>query len=311
MANNQPDFSGWATVYNIKCTDGRTIKRGAFDDMDGQRVPLVWQHQHDNPENVLGYAILHSDEQGRGMRTDGYFNDTPKAETAKQILAHGDIDSLSIYANRLTENSRKEVYHGTIKEVSLVMFGANSDARVDYTSLHHADMSLEELYSDAIIYNGVHFQHDGDGDGDGDGVDSGEENGGGDGYDSDVSDDEICDMIADMSDDELSEFLESLDDDELEALNDILEEKGESLSHADEDADQDFGIESSQDLIDAYSALPENEMNLINQFLACVGQKKEVPEDLIKSVASMIESKDKPTQVKLLTMLSIAKGDNS
>ena len=299
MGNNQPDFSGWATVYNIKCTDGRTIKRGAFDDMDGQRVPLVWQHQHDNPENVLGYAILHSDEQGRGMRTDGYFNDTPKAETAKQILAHGDIDSLSIYANRLTENSRKEVYHGTIKEVSLVMFGANSDARVDYTSLHHADMSLEELYSDAIIYNGVHFQHDGDGAG----YDSES--------DSDMSDDEIYDMLANMSDDELSEFLKSLDDDELEELNDILEKKAESLSHADEDADQDFGIKSSQDLIDAYSALPENEMNLINQFLACVGQKKEVPEDLIKSVASMIESKDKPTQVKLLTMLSIAKGDNS
>ena len=131
MPNVQPDFSGWATVYDRKCTDGRTIKKGAFDDMDGQKVPLVWQHQHDDPDNVLGYAILHADEQGRGIRTDGYLNDTPKADNVRKILEHGDIDSLSIYANKLTENSRKEVMHGTIKEVSLVMFGANSDARVD------------------------------------------------------------------------------------------------------------------------------------------------------------------------------------
>ena len=111
MPNVQPDFSGWATVYERKCTDGRTIKRGAFDDMDGQKVPLVWQHQHDDPDDLLGYAILHADEQGRGMRTDGYLNDTPKADNVRKILEHGDIDSLSIYANKLTENSRMEFMH--------------------------------------------------------------------------------------------------------------------------------------------------------------------------------------------------------
>lgn len=306
MPNEKPDFSGWATVYGRKCTDGRTIKKGAFDDMDGAKVPLVWQHLHVDPDNVIGYAILHADKQGRGMRADGYFNNSAKARSTREILEHGDIDSLSIYANQLTENNRKEVYHGTIKEVSVVMFGANADARIDYTSLHHSEMSLEELYSDAIIYNGVHFAHGDDG---GEGSDEG-----GDGSDEDnteMSDDEFVEGLSSMSDDDLDAFLDSLSDEELDALNDYLDARGDSngkLSHADESND-DFGIKSSQDLIDAYSALPENEMDLMNRFLVGMG-KGDISEDLVKKVASMIESKDKPTQVKLLTMLSIAK-DNT
>lgn len=281
MPNVQPDFSGWATVYDRKCTDGRTIKRGAFDDMDGQKVPLVWQHQHDDPDNVLGYAILHADEQGRGIRTDGYLNDTPKADNVRKILEHGDIDSLSIYANKLTENSRKEVMHGTIKEVSLVMFGANSDARVDYTSLHHSEMSLEDLYSDAIIYNGVHFEHSEDTE---DTEDTPDEASIFDGVDLDNLD------------------LSSLTDEELESVAQYLA----SLSHAEEEDDETYGIESAQDLIDAYSALPEDEMNLMNRFMIHLGKKEQVPEDLIQSVSAMIDSKDEPTKVKLLTMLSLA-----
>lgn len=278
MPNVQPDFSGWATVYDRKCTDGRTIKRGAFDDMDGQKVPLVWQHQHDDPDNVLGYAILHADEQGRGIRTDGYLNDTPKADNVRKILEHGDIDSLSIYANKLTENSRKEVMHGTIKEVSLVMFGANSDARVDYTSLHHSEMSLEDLYSDAIIYNGVHFEHS---------------------EETEDTPDEVS--IFDGVDlDNLD--LSSLTDEELESVAQYLA----SLSHAEEEENETYGIESAQDLIDAYSALPEDEMNLMNRFMIHLGKKEQVPEDLIQSVSAMIDSKDEPTKVKLLTMLSLA-----
>lgn len=278
MPNVQPDFSGWATVYDRKCTDGRTIKRGAFDDMDGQKVPLVWQHQHDDPDNVLGYAILHADERGRGIRTDGYLNDTPKADNVRKILEHGDIDSLSIYANKLTENSRKEVMHGTIKEVSLVMFGANSDARVDYTSLHHSEMSLEDLYSDAIIYNGVHFEHS-------------EET-------EDTPDEASIFDGVDLDNLDLS----SLTDEELESVAQYLA----SLSHAEEEEDETYGIESAQDLIDAYSALPEDEMNLMNRFMIHLGKKEQVPEDLIQSVSAMIDSKDEPTKVKLLTMLSLA-----
>lgn len=284
MPNVQPDFSGWATVYDRKCTDGRTIKKGAFDDMDGQKVPLVWQHQHDDPDNVLGYAILHADKQGRGIRTDGYLNDTPKADNVRKILEHGDIDSLSIYANKLTENSRKEVMHGTIKEVSLVMFGANSDARVDYTSLHHSEMSLEELYSDAIIYNGVHFEHS-------DETEDEKEN-------KDIPNEASIFDGVDLDNLDLS----SLTDEELESVAQYLA----SLSHAEEEENETYGIESAQDLIDAYSALPEDEMNLMNRFMIHLGKKEQVPEDLIQSISAMIDSKDEATKVKLLTMLSLA-----
>lgn len=254
MPNTQPDFTGWATVYGVKCTDGRTIKHGAFDDMDGAKVPLVWQHQHDDPENVIGYAILHS-VPDTGMACDGYLNDSAKGNQTRLILEHGDVDSLSIYANHLRENSSKEVFHGEIKEVSVVLCGANSKARVDYTSLHHADMSLEEMYSDAIIYNGVHFAHE----------------------------DEDCE-------------------------EDYEEEEDLGLFHADDmNEDETYGIESSQDLIDAYSALNPNEMDLVNKFLAYFAQDKEPPQEEVNALTSMIESKDKPTQVKLLTMLLIAR----
>ena len=185
---------------------------------------------------------------------------------------------MSIYANKLTENSRKEVMHGTIKEVSLVMFGANSDARVDYTSLHHSEMSLEDLYSDAIIYNGVHFEHS-------------EET-------EDTPDEKSIFDGVDLDNLDLS----SLTDEELESVAQYLA----SLSHAEEEEDETYGIESAQDLIDAYSALPEDEMNLMNRFMIYLGKKEQVPEDLIQSVSAMIDSKDEATKVKLLTMLSLA-----
>lgn len=254
MPNTQPDFTGWATVYGVKCTDGRTIKHGAFDDMDGAKVPLVWQHQHDDPENVIGYAILHS-VPDTGMACDGYLNDSAKGNQTRLILEHGDVDSLSIYANHLRENSSKEVFHGEIKEVSVVLCGANSKARVDYTSLHHADMSLEEMYSDAIIYNGVHFAHE---------------------------------------------------DEDYE--EDYEEEEDLGLFHADDmNEDESYGIESSQDLIDAYGALKPDEMDLVNKFLAYFAQDKQASQEEVNALSAMIESKDKPTQVKLLTMLLIAR----
>ena len=262
MPNTQPDFTGWATVYGVKCTDGRTIKHGAFDDMDGAKVPLVWQHQHDDPENVIGYAILHS-VPDTGMACDGYLNDSVKGNQTRLILEHGDVDSLSIYANHLRENSSKEVFHGEIKEVSVVLCGANSKARVDYTSLHHADMSLEEMYSDAIIYNDVHFEHGDDGE---DGIDEGDD------------------------------YEEGEDDLDL------------GLFHADDmSEDESYGIESSQDLIDAYGSLEPDEMDLVNKFLAYFAQDKEPSQEEVNALTSMIESKDKPTQVKLLTMLLIAR----
>ena len=147
MKKNKPDFSGWATRNDLKCTDGRTIRHGAFDGCDGQRVPLVWNHQHNEPYNVLGHAILHNMDEG--VYADGYFNDTEQGENAKMLLEHGDISALSIYANQLKQKGG-DVLHGVIREVSLVLAGANPGAFIDSVSLSHGEESEEE----AIIYTG-------------------------------------------------------------------------------------------------------------------------------------------------------------
>lgn len=131
------DFSGWATKNDILCTDGRTIKRDAFKDDNGKVVPLVWMHQHNDPENVLGHALLLNCDDG--VYTYGKFNDTPEGEHAKTLVKNGDITSLSIYANHLKQDSRRNVMHGSIKEVSLVLAGANDGAVIENVMLEHSD----------------------------------------------------------------------------------------------------------------------------------------------------------------------------
>jgi HK97 family phage prohead protease len=162
----EPDFSGWATKANLKCSDGRTITSEAFKHMDGARVPLVWQHVHNDPSNILGYGILkHNDE---GVRIDGYFNNTSKAKEAKELVKHGDIRHLSIYANDLVEKN-KVVMHGNIRETSLVLAGANKGAVIDRVNIRHSDGSVEELDDEVIIFTGLELSlaHAEDGDGDG------------------------------------------------------------------------------------------------------------------------------------------------
>lgn len=134
---NTRDFGGYATRYNIKCTDGRTILPGAFDNMDGEQVPLVWNHMHDSPLNVLGHAILHS--KSDGIYADCYLNDTPQGKNVRESLKNKDYKALSIYANQLQQTSAKEVMHGIIREVSLVLAGANSGAFIDTAIAHSLD----------------------------------------------------------------------------------------------------------------------------------------------------------------------------
>lgn len=140
------DFSGWATRNNLKCTDGRVIMNNAFKHNDGRKVPLVWNHQHNDPYNVLGYAVLENREE-EGMYAYGVFNDTDSAQAAKLLVQHGDVTSLSIWANRLQEK-QKQVFHGDIREVSLVLAGANPGAKIE-SIMKHEDGSDEE----AIIFN--------------------------------------------------------------------------------------------------------------------------------------------------------------
>ncbi len=130
------DFSGWATRNDIRCADGRTIRRNAFKECDGKTVPLVWMHGHDKPENVLGHAVL--ENRPEGVYAYGYFNDTERGQHARESVRNGDIDHLSIYANQLRQNGG-DVLHGEIKEVSLVLAGANPGAFIDVPSLSHGD----------------------------------------------------------------------------------------------------------------------------------------------------------------------------
>lgn len=149
------DFGGWATVANRKCSDGRTISPAAFQHMHQQTVPLIWQHGHSKVENVLGHAVLEHHQEG--VYAYGFFNDTPAGQAAKQLVAHKDIKSLSIFASKLVEKA-KTVLHGVINEVSLVLAGANPDARIDYVRVVHGELDpeLDEIYDeDAIIHSGV------------------------------------------------------------------------------------------------------------------------------------------------------------
>ena len=143
------DFGGWATRFNIKCADGRTIKPGAFNDCDGKKVPLVWNHMHDSSLNVLGHAILHCKEDG--VYADCYLNDTTQGNNARKLLDNGDIESLSIYANGLKHENGLNVVHGVIRELSLVLAGANPGAYIDTVSMAHSEDGMEPL--EAVIYN--------------------------------------------------------------------------------------------------------------------------------------------------------------
>lgn len=151
------DFSGWATRNNIECSDGRTIMKDAFKDNDGQKVPLVWNHQHDDPNEVLGHALLENRDEG--VYAYCKFNDTESGQTAKSLVLNGDVDKLSIYANKLKSNMN-QVIHGCIREVSLVLAGANPGAYIDSVVVHADGAEDEEegtIYTDERI--SVNVEH--------------------------------------------------------------------------------------------------------------------------------------------------------
>lgn len=153
------DFGGYATKVGVKCSDGRTITSDAFKHMDGQEIPLVWQHMHESPENVLGHAKLEH-RANDGIYAYCYFNDTKSALTTKQLVEHGDVRALSIYANGLVEKN-KQVLHGELGEVSVVLKGANKGAKIDYVRVAHGDGDVETLEDEAIITFDLELEHAG------------------------------------------------------------------------------------------------------------------------------------------------------
>ena len=149
------DFCGWATRNDLRCSDGRTIRSGAFAHQDGAKVPLVWGHNHESPEAVLGHGFL--ENRPEGVFIYGYFNDSDLAQAAKRDVEHGDITSLSIWANQLKQKGG-DVLHGSIKEVSLVLAGANMGAQITYPVIAHGD-DVETLMDEAYITMGDDYGH--------------------------------------------------------------------------------------------------------------------------------------------------------
>ena len=227
MEDKDADFSGYATKANLKCSDGRTIMPDAFKHMDGMKVPLVWQHGHNEPSNVLGHALLES--RGGDVYCHAFFNDTESAKSAKTLVQHGDITALSIYANRLVERG-KNVIHGVIREVSLVLSGANPGALIDNVNIVHSDGDEEILDDEAIIYTGLPLEH------------------------SDLEDNEEEVEHADMT---VQDVFDTLTEDQKNVVYFMIGEalQGSSAAHSDEDIDSilEHADATFQDVFDSLS----------------------------------------------------------
>lgn len=221
-----PDFEGWATKTNIRCSDGRMIKPGAFRDDDGQQVPLVWMHNHKSPEMVLGHALL--EDRGDGIYCYGFFNNSDLANEARECVEHGDITALSIYANQLKQQSG-DVLHGHIREVSLVMTGANPGACIiNGGDVAHGD---DEDFSTALIYNEdntVYLAHS--------------------------ADEEIYEEESHMAN--INDALASMTDEQLEATWALV---GMAAQEAAEDSDDDYEYDEYDDTDDEFDE-DEDEM---------------------------------------------------
>lgn len=217
----EPDFSGWATKANIKCTDGRTITPDAFKHMDGITVPLVYQHGHSSIDNVLGHVVLRH-VANEGVRADGFFNDTPQGKNAKLMVLHKDLKALSIYANDLVEKN-KIVMHGNIRETSLVLAGANRGAVIDHVNIRHSDGDVTELEEEAIISMGTDLTHGEDTDGDGGTSGQGD------------------DAPGDATDQSVQEVWESLTPKQQDVVNFIVGKAVEDAAAGNTDGDGDEG----------------------------------------------------------------------
>lgn len=272
MPKKHYDFAGWATKNNIRCSDGRTIMHGAFSADNGKRVPLVWNHQHDNVRNVLGHADL--EERPEGVYAYCSFNNTEHGQDAKDCVKHGDIVALSIYANQLKQNGAN-VIHGAIREVSLVLAGANRGAVID-SVLEHGELSDDSAEISFVGYGDIEIHHS----------DLDEQ-------DDDYEDEELDDYQEDEEDDEDEENLQHADngeakkeekEDDGETVADVMntltekqrkavaiiieqaiaDSKGDkTMSHADGDA-QNEAKNDDETVEDVYNTLNEKQKKVVN-----------------------------------------------
>lgn len=213
------DFGGYATKNDLRCADGRTIRRNAFKECDGTTVPLVWQHSHGKPGDVLGHAVLENRDDG--VYAYGSFNNTDSGMNAKELVKHGDVRALSIYANQLIQKGG-DVLHGMIREVSLCLAGANPGARIEDLAVAHFDEDGAEL--EAQVYNGENIElfH---------------------------SDDDYEEQEDETMDEEmgLQEVIDTMDEDQYNAMLYVVDQ---ALNHSDESGEELGEDASIQDIID-------------------------------------------------------------
>ena len=225
------DFSGYLTRYNVKCKDGRTILTGAFDHQDGTQLPLVYQHNHKDAAQILGHMDLEA--RPDGIYGYGYLNNTPNGLNAKEQIGNGDVNSLSIWANELNERAG-QVAHGVMKEVSLVLAGANPGAYIDNIAFAHSDGFIEDLPDEAIIYSG-----------------------------------EDIEMYHDSMEDRnesVEDVLDTLNDDQAWAADIIIEMAEENLSH--DDVDGEVDMDEVKGILDTFS---EKQMKALLAVLGSIG----------------------------------------
>lgn len=233
------DFRGWATKFNTLCADGRIIQHGAFDDIDGSKIPLVYNHQHNSLDDVLGHAYMEC--RNEGVYAYGYFNDTENGQTAKMAVQHGDVDSLSIWANHLKQKG-PYVEHGEIKELSLVLAGANPGAYIEDVALAHGD-ELDNNDYEAYVYSGegIEFMYSDDEDEEGE----------------TMANKNIQDVVDSMTPEQQDVFYSAVGQALREDPDSILDEDQDE--DEDDDIDEEYEDEDDEELEDEDSEIEDDE----------------------------------------------------
>ena len=266
------DFSGWATKNNIKCSDGRTIMPNAFKDDDGQKVPLVWNHQHNDPAEILGHALL--ENRAEGVYAYCKFNDTESGQNAKKLVVNGDIDRLSIYANKL-KSHMNNVTHGCIREVSLVLAGANPGAFIDSVITHSEDGDDEE---EGIIYTDEDLEIK---------------------VDNDVKDDENEDL----------DIVEAE-----EVIDDTDEESDESKDNTEGNEDSEEVEHSDEETVeDVFNTLNEDQQAVAYILIGAASEGKDLSSDaeFKVTVQNMMESLNDQQKEAVYALVGAASEGNS
>lgn len=266
------DFSGWATKNNIKCSDGRTIMPNAFKDDDGQKVPLVWNHQHNDPAEILGHALL--ENRAEGVYAYCKFNDTESGQNAKKLVVNGDIDRLSIYANKL-KSHMNNVTHGCIREVSLVLAGANPGAFIDSVITHSEDGDDEE---EGIIYTDEDLEIK---------------------VDNDVKDDENEDLDIVKAE---------------EVIDDTDEESDESKDNTEGNEDSEEVEHSDEETVeDVFNTLNEDQQAVAYVLIGAASEGKDLSSDaeFKVTVQNMMESLNDQQKEAVYALVGAASEGNS